>query len=166
MSEVDALFRLLSDAPPRSAQIVKRYALAGASLETLARSFAISPAKVGTLVARALMDVESGGSLKVADAEEVAVVAALFSEEPARHPLAGRLHQLVRRLQASAEPLRQRLDEEARAFEESPDRARDEWLRRLAIAVIIALAAYFYWREASKPPKWERRPVFPSAPAR
>ncbi len=44
------------------------------------------------------------------------------------------------------EVLTKRLDDAARAWATSPDRARDEKLRWLAIAVVLALSAWFYWR--------------------
>ncbi len=42
----------------------------------------------------------------------------------------------------------------AEVFEaQSPRRARIEWLRRIAIAAILAIAAFSYWRERNGPKK-------------
>lgn len=49
-------------------------------------------------------------------------------------------------LRAHREELLTRLDAAAKAWAESPDRTRDERLRQLAIVIVLALTAYFYWR--------------------
>nr|WP_242588562.1 hypothetical protein [Corallococcus macrosporus] len=43
----------------------------------------------------------------------------------------------------------------AEADADSPGRAREEWLRRLAVAALLALTAWLYW---SRPPEPEPRP--------
>lgn len=161
MSEVDALFRLLTAAPPRSAQIVKRFALKGESLEALGTAFAVELPEAKVLVLRALLDVQSGGTARVSDADEPALVAAVFDDPASSHELA----QLVSKLRSNAGPLDEKLARAADDFERSPDRGRDEWLRRLAIALVIGLSAYFYWREQNKPrPPPEKRPIVAPQP--
>jgi hypothetical protein len=152
MSEVDALFRLLQAAPPRSAEIVKRVTLRGLTLDAVAAQFSLTPELGKRLVLRALLDVESGGTLRVPDADEPALAEAVLSDTVTpTDPLATRLHGLRTRLRDHAPALEKKLEAAAEAFEKSPDRARDEWLRRLAIVVVLALSAYFYWREQNKP---------------
>jgi hypothetical protein len=161
MSEVDALFRLLTAAPPRSAQIVKRYALKGESLESIGAAFSVGHPEAKRLVLRALLDVPSGGTARLNDADEPALVGRVFHEVHGPHELS----QLVKRLRTNAAELEQRLQRAAEEFERSPDRGRDEWLRRLAIAVVIGLTAFFYLREQNKPrPPPEKRPVFVPRP--
>jgi hypothetical protein len=147
MSDVDDLFTLLSDAPPRSLEIVKRFALEGMTLEQLAALYDVGVPEARVLVFRALLDVESGGTKRVRDADE-GELASPF----------------VEKLRGNREALLLRLREAAVAFANSPDRTRDEWVRRLAIVVVLALTAFFYWRENSKPrPPPEKRPIL--APA-
>lgn len=166
MSEVDALFRLLSAAPPRSAEVVKRHTLGKASVEQLAALYAVTPEQAKRVLLRALLDVESGGTTRVADADEPALADAVLGPVAPPEPLAQKLRALIAALNAHADALRAALDEAAVAFEKSPDRTRDDWLRRLAIVVVLALTAYFYWREANKPKEWQRRPLLqPSSPA-
>lgn len=161
MSEVDALFRLLTSAPPRSAQIVKRYALKGEALDSLATAFAIEASQARLLVLRALLDVQSGGTARVPDADEPALAALVLDDPGGSHELA----QLVKKLRSNATELEQRLQRAAEEFERSPDRGRDEWLRRLAIALVIGLTAFFYLAERNKPrPPPEKRPVIVPQP--
>lgn len=49
--------------------------------------------------------------------------------------------------------------------EASPARAREEWLRKIAIALVLGLAAYFYWRDhyAQKEWRYEPRPAVPTS---
>lgn len=49
-------------------------------------------------------------------------------------------------LQEHRAELLARLDAAAKAWAASPDRVRDERLRQLAIVIVLALTAYFYWR--------------------
>lgn len=41
-----------------------------------------------------------------------------------------------------------KLDAAAKAWAASPDRVRDERLRQLAIVIVIALTAFFYWQQS------------------
>ncbi len=59
-----------------------------------------------------------------------------------------RLHGQTDALQAHRAQLLQRLDAAARAWATSPDRVRDERLRWLAIALVLALSAFFYWQQS------------------
>ncbi|MEW6433822.1 MAG: sigma factor-like helix-turn-helix DNA-binding protein [Myxococcota bacterium] len=55
-------------------------------------------------------------------------------------------------LAAHRDGLKRRLADAEAAAARSPARAREVWLRRIAIAVILALTAYFYWRDQHAPP--------------
>ncbi len=65
------------------------------------------------------------------------------------HPFAPVLLELT----AQKDEVRAQLDAAEAAWQRSPAAARETWLRRIAILVVIALSAYFYWREqeAKKP---------------
>lgn len=149
MSEVDALFRLVQAAPPRSAEIVKRFTLRRTSLEELATLYAVTPALARILVLRALVDVEGGPRVPAPDEPELA--AAVFDGAPG-DSRATALRSLIEKLQSHAEPLTQKLRVAAEEFEKSPDRARDEWVRRFAIVLVLALTWYF-WRQQENKPK-------------
>lgn len=90
-------------------------------------------------------------------APEVAAVAGTVSGvappaaatvDPSVRPLADALAALWANRDAVQRRLR---DAEAEAAR-SPARAREAWLRRLAILLILALTAWFYWRERQAPP--------------
>ncbi len=131
MAQLDALFRTLVDAPPRSLQIVRRALLEGLSTEHLASLYGITPEATLVLVDRALAD-------------------------------AGLAESRSALVENRAELLK-RLDTAAVEWAKSPDRQRDERLRQLAIVVVLALTAFFYWREANKPlPPPHPRPNTPA----
>lgn len=165
MSEVDALFRLLADAPTRSAEIVKRVALTGTDLPALAKLHGIDLPRAQLLLFRSLMDVASGGTVRVPDAREQAEVDAMQTSSPGDGEGA-RARKLWDQLVEHREALTQKLDKAAAAYAASPDRDRDEWVRRLAIALVLALTAYFYWRDQTKPlPPHQKRPIIVPTPA-
>ncbi len=64
-------------------------------------------------------------------------------ESGADDPLAAPLKELA----AHHEAVRQLLIEAEEAYQRSPAARRETWLRRLAIVVVLALSAWFYWRE-------------------
>lgn len=158
MSEASALFRLLSHAPPRSAEVVKRVTLEGLPLAELAALYGVDGPRAEVLVFRAFLDVHSGGTAVLPDAEEATEVRAFFSG--AGGGTAPPLRALRGQLEANREALRALLEQAAAEWERSPARGREEWLRRLAIVLVLALSAFFYWREQHKPrPPPERRPT-------
>jgi|APLak6261675434_1056106.scaffolds.fasta_scaffold01440_4 hypothetical protein len=154
MSEVDALFELLSHAPPRERALVQRVAFEGLSLEAVAQLYDVDLPRAKVLVFRALQTV--AGRAPLSDEAEAAVIDRPESEAAA----------LLARLKTHRVELQARLEKAAVAFAQSPDRVRDEWVRRLAIVVVLALTAFFYWREQNKPrPPPEKRPtVQPTSP--
>lgn len=159
-SEVDALFRLLSAAPPRSAEIVKRVALAGLDFPAIAALYGVDLPRAQVLVFRAFLDVESGGSARVPDEREAAQVEIMLGptlEAPGEGAQARRLWD---RLTGHRVELKARLEQSAAAFAASPDRQRDEWLRWAAIVLVLVLSAFFWVREQNKPlPPPQKRPT-------
>ena len=70
------------------------------------------------------------------------------------------MRQLWERLSRNRDELRAMLEKSAAEYAASPDRDRDEWFRRAAIVLVLALTAYFYWREETKPhPALQKRPI-------
>lgn len=152
MSEVETLFKLMVAAPPRAAAIVRRVAIDGVTLEALAKEFAVTPEQARVLLYRATREVQGLGPATAVEEAEAVVL--------------GRPIVLLEQLRTWKDELATRLDQAAEDFARSPDRGRDEWLRKLALAVVIALTAYFWQREQNKPrPPPEPRPtVRPTSP--
>ena len=168
MSEVDALFRLLTDAPPRSAEIVKRVALGGMGFPEVATLYGVDVPRAQVLVFRAFLDVLSG-RVRVPDVREDAEVLAMVgspSPFPASQGEGLQARKLWDQIAANRDELKLQLEKAAQEFAESPDRVRDEWLRRIAIVVVLALTAFFYVREQNKPhPPPQKRPTsIPTSP--
>jgi hypothetical protein len=158
MHDAPALFELLQAAPARSAEIIKRFALDDLSIEALGELYGVDRTRAERLVFRALRDVETGGARALDDNTEAREVDALFGR--ASSPVGDSLRALEADLRRERESVRRLLAEAALAWERSPARQREEWLRRLAIVVVLALSAFFYWREQNKPkPPPERRPT-------
>lgn len=159
MSEVDALFRLLAAAPPRSAEIVKRVTLGGLELDALAKLYGVDVPHAQVLVFRAFLDVGSGGKARVPDSREPAEVSAMISAASGEGEGA-QARRLWERLSQNRDELKAKLEKAAADYAASPDRDRDEWLRRAAIVLVLALTAFFYWREKTKPlPLHQKRPI-------
>lgn len=162
MSEVDALYRLLADAPPRSAEIVKRVTLSGLSFEQLAQLYGVDVPRAQVLVFRALLDVQSGGSARVADDREPAEIAAMLSTEtsaPTESTEGIRLRELWKSFVEQRQGLESKLEEVARQFASSPERTRLDRLRWVAIVLVLALTYFFYRHEQDK-----QRPSPPISP--
>lgn len=159
MSEVDALFRLLVDAPPRSAELVKRVALGGMDLEALAKLYGVDVPHAQVMLFRAFLDVSSGGKARVPDSREPAEVSAMIASTPGEGEGA-QARRLWSAMSQHRDELRAKLEKAAADYAASPDRDRDEWLRRAAIVLVLALTAFFYWREKTKPlPMHQKRPI-------
>ena len=165
MSEVDALFRLLHDAPPRSAEIAKRVVLGGMGFPEVARLYGVDVARAHVLVFRALLDVATGGTARVGDAEEPSQIELMLALSPSGE--GSQVRDLWQQLERNREELKVRLDRAAAEFAASPDRGRDEWVRRLSIVLVLALTAYFWWAEKTKPhPPPQKRPTIVAPPER
>lgn len=166
MSEVDELLRTLLAAPPRSASIVKQVALARRPLGNVAHQFGVDEARAKVLVFRATVEVMTGRACTVPDAREALEVAALFADghEGAREGAEAKA--FLARLERNAPQLTAALAKAAAEFEASPDRRRDERVRYALIALVLALTAFFYWREQTRPkPPPQKRPLLaPQAP--
>ncbi|MCP3098622.1 hypothetical protein LZ198_07000 [Myxococcus sp. K15C18031901] len=71
--------------------------------------------------------------------------------------------ELCRRLQAQSEEVARGLEAAAQEDLASPQRRREEWLRRLAITALLALTAYLYLSRPGEPSR--RPPPAPEPPA-
>lgn len=158
MSEVDALFRLLNDAPPRSAMIVKRFIFGGNDLDALAKLYGLDVPHAQVMLFRAFLDVHSGGKARIPDSREAAEVSAMIASSGSGEGAQAR--RLWDSMSQHRDELKVKLEKAAAEYAASPDRDRDEWLRRAAIVLVLALTAFFYYREKTKPlPPHQKRPV-------
>lgn len=164
MADVEQLFRALTSVHPRSAQVLmarffwRPAAGPGEQLGRLPAEFAayygITPAAADVLVFRAAT--EFLHRLKgrpppspVPDAQE-APLARGFGQALEGAVPPGEFDDLVlsmRALQAHARELSERLRAAEQAELASPGYARETWLRRLAIVVVLAVSAWFYWKD-------------------
>lgn len=160
MLDVPAMLQLLEAAPPRSAQLVRRAVLEGLPLEALAALYGVPTPQARVLLFRALLEVRGGPGEVLEEAEEAQEVAAYFGGGEA--PRARSLRALTAAMGSAREALLAALARRAAEHEASPDRVREQWLRRAAIVAILALSAWFYWQERHRPlPPPEKRPVLP-----
>lgn len=75
------------------------------------------------------------------------LIAALESPSPPTSQRVGRLVDALRALTTHAAALRERLSAAERAELESPEYARETWLRRIAIVLVLALSGWFYFKD-------------------
>ncbi|MCE9672794.1 hypothetical protein LY474_33810 [Myxococcus stipitatus] len=73
--------------------------------------------------------------------------------------------ELLRRLRGLAKEVAQGLEAATQADLASPQRQREDWLRRLAVTALLALTAYLYLSRPEEPPRPAPSPTAPS-PAR
>lgn len=163
MLSIETLVHLLLNAPPRSAAIVKHAALDGLSMKELATLYGIDEPRAQTLLFRALRDVQFAALRPLpdeAEAKEVALMMAGLGGEGE----GARARQLLEALSAHREALQEKLAAHADAYARAPEREKEEWLRRLAIVAVLAMAAFFYWQSQQRPaphPRPDSRSVLP-----
>ena len=160
MLEVAALHEVLLRTPPRSAEVLSRVAFDGWTVPTLAERYGIELASARRLLLRAVRDFDAAArhartpAPPLADdaeqAQAEALAASLEGQPPPEtvRPLADALAALTRH----RDEVKRRLSEAELIAASSPARRWEHWLRRLAILAVLALSAWFYWREQHQPP--------------
>lgn len=152
----DHAYRALTLVHPRSAQVLVAHFVAqtpkgdGRSFAEFATFYGVPEASAKVLLWRAARDFEAatrGDSAQapLAFEQELREAEALHHALQASTPTA--LVAALRSLTANAPVLRQRLRDAERAELESPAYARETWLRRIAIVIVLALSAWFYWKD-------------------
>jgi hypothetical protein len=158
VSDLDHFYRALTSVHPRSAQVLMaRFFWVGDHLGRSPLEFAahygISAEAADVLLFRAsreFFEALSGrpGPGLLPDATE-AQLAHRFGqavEGAVPPPEFNDLILCLRGLNAHARELRARLDAAEQAELTSPEYARETWIRRAAIVVVLALSAWFYWK--------------------
>lgn len=170
--DADTSYRALTLVHPRSAQVLVARFIAqtasgdGRSFAEFTTFYGVPEASAKVLLWRAVREFEAalGGlpvgaplpfeqELREADALHLAL------ESSAPTPIVAAL----RALTTNAAALRQRIRDAERAEVESPAYARETWLRRIAIVVVLALSAWFYWKDDLT--RWWRQQTAVEGPA-
>lgn len=160
--DVETLHQSLSRVHPRTLQVLLARFVArtpdgdGRPFDAFAAFYGVPPSSAKVLLWRAVREFDAvlrgqpppvplPFELEARAAE--ALHAALESPlPPTSQELAGLIEPL-RALTTHAATLRERLAAAERAELESPAYARETWLRRIAIVLVLALSAWFYWRD-------------------
>ena len=147
------LARALRALPPRQAALLRRVLLDGQAVDTCARLYGSTPAALAVHLLRACLALEAelgATPAPVPEAEEPALalrlVRALEAEGSAPGVTGAR--QLRQRAAAVRAELAGAEEQELR----SPQHRRNEWLRRLAVALLLALTAWYTLHRPPEPP--------------
>ena len=152
----EQLVQPLLSMPSRHAQVLRFRLVDGRSREDSAQLYGLTSEQFDVLLYRAARDFQ-GDAAQLPD-EQLLANAATFAAE-LEQALAGEpapaLATALASLTNNGIRVQQLLDEAAARADASPARTREQWLRRVAIVVVLGLTAYFYWqqreREANKP---------------
>jgi hypothetical protein len=166
-----ALSAALRALPPRPAALLRRRWVQGEPLEACAGFYGVTPEALSIHVLRESLALTAavGGSTRPPaspDEEEAwarQLSAALERETATASPALLDTVALCRRLRAAGPEVEAALAAAERQLEDSPHRKREELIRRIAVGLLLALAAYFYW---SRPPEPGSAPPRPPAEAR
>lgn len=153
MASAPHLLASLARMPPRSAEVVKAVTLLGLDRAGIAARYGITAEAADVLVLRsardlvaAIRDTTAAPQSDDVERREAADLAkALADRSP--HPLATPLFEIANDRDFVVEGLARA----QAAAEQSPQHARELWIRRVLIAVLLALSAYFLWRDQTKP---------------
>jgi hypothetical protein len=127
----------LAKTPARSAQVLSHRLLEAKSREACAALYGLPLEAWDVLFLRATQDFERALGRSVATGDESA----------AARRLSDSLTPELRELEAHREELKRLIDKAHADYEASPSHTLEVWARRIAIIVIVALTAWFYWRE-------------------
>lgn len=162
-----ALGTVLRALPPRPAALLRRRLVQGTSLPACAAFYGVTPEALSVHLLREALALTktAGGSARPPSSpeEEEAwarqLSAALERDSAPVSPALLETVTLCRRLVAAGPEVGAALDAADREEAESPRRQREDLLRRLAVGLLLALAAYFYW---TRPPEPSAPPPHPS----
>ncbi|MBL8956923.1 MAG: hypothetical protein JNK82_39480 [Myxococcaceae bacterium] len=134
------LQQALAKISARSAQVISHRVLDAKTREECAALYGLKPELWDVLFLRAVRDFERALGLPAAAGDEV--------EQAAR--LAAALTPALVELSTHRDETRRLIEKAHADYEASPSHTLEVWARRIAIVVIIALTAWFYWREQSQ----------------
>lgn len=166
----EALAQALRALPARPSSLLSLRLLRVRSEEACAAFYGTSTEAFGVHLLRAGLELAAGLGQRVRAPESAAeeeawarALAAALEGEGARVGAALEpVVELCRRLREAAPEVAARLEQLEQEEARSPHRQREEWLRRLAVLLLVALTAWLYWtrppEEPGKPP-----PLAPSS---
>jgi len=134
---------------PRAAHVLVMRLVDGRSRAECAAAFGIRPEAFDVKLwraMRALLEPDAPPERFESERLAAAALGRAMDGEDSAEPRVASAAALASELRVQAPALRAALDAAARADEDSPARRREDWLRRAAIVVIIALTAFFYLR--------------------
>ncbi|WP_228557007.1 hypothetical protein [Myxococcus sp. AB025B] len=167
-----AFVRALREMEPRSAAVLTRRLVTGASLGDCARFYGVTDEALSVMLLRAAVSLTRNvfpGAREPATAEEESawarMLAAALEREDAPVP-AGLVPvvEACRRLRALSGDVTAGLEAATREDQASPQRRREDWLRRLAVMALLALTAYLYLSRPEEPARRPSTAPQPSAP--
>ncbi len=147
------LQQALAKTPARSAQVLAHRLLEAHTREECAALYGLSVDQWDVLFLRAARDFERALGREAPPAADEPQEAARLAQELSPPLLALSTHR---------DETRRLMDKAHADYEASPSHAVEVWARRIAIVVIIALTAYFYWREEQRKHevRWEPQRAF------
>ncbi|HVG59111.1 MAG TPA: hypothetical protein VNA24_11190, partial [Hyalangium sp.] len=154
-----ALGAALRNLPPRPATLLRRRWVQGEPLEACAGFYGVTPEALSIHVLREslALTLAVGGSTRQPaspDEEEAwsrQLSAAVERESASVSPALLDTVALCRRLRAAGSDVEAAIAAAERLLEASPRRKREDLIRRLAVGLLLALAAYFYWTRPPDP---------------
>jgi hypothetical protein len=142
--------------PPREARVVYERVVAGKTRAEAAAYWGVSREAGDVMLWRAAQAFQTGSIAPAApfglEATSARALADALEGSPAAPEIAA-LNALLQEVLAQKAAVDAAWRELQRAAEASPGRRAETWARRAAIVAIVALTAYFYWREKNKPPE-------------
>ncbi|XXF80574.1 hypothetical protein P2318_12735 [Myxococcaceae bacterium GXIMD 01537] len=161
-----ALAGALMTLEPRTAAVLERRLVEDRPLDACARYYGVSREAFSVTLLRAARALASSCGLParppVDDDEETTWARQLASalESEAAPGLAALVPtvEVCRRLRAVRAEVRAAKEATEREEADSPRRHREEWIRRIAVAALLALTAYLYLTRPAEP---QSRPVYP-----
>lgn len=161
------LIAALRGMEPRPSALLVRRLVEGHTLEACATFYGVSTESFAVLLLRASEALARGAGLSVreptGEAEESAwarMLTEALSREDAGLPTAlVPMAEVCRRLRAVGPEVAAGMDAAAREDAASPHRRREDWLRRLAVAALLALTAYLYLSRPEEPPRRPHPPI-------
>ena len=161
VADADTLYLALTRVHPRALQVLvarfvaKTEAGDGREQAAFASFYGVPEAAARVLLWRAVVEFEAAlagrsapGPLPFEEEQRRAdaLCAALDAPLPPQSQELGKTVEVLKALRANAPAIRERLARAEQAELASPEYARETWLRRIAIVVVLAVSAWFYWQ--------------------
>jgi hypothetical protein len=164
----EVLAQTLRALPARTSSLLSNRLLQGRSEEVCAAFYGISAEAFGVHLLRSALELAEvlGQRVRAPEgaAEEEAwargLAAALQGEGARVGATLEPVVELCRRLREAGPEVVAQLEQAEQEEARSPRRQKEEWLRRLAVLLLVALTAWLYW---TRPPEEPQRPP-PLAP--